>query len=301
MNNYEVLDIELELSTLCQAECPLCYRNYKSFDTHYPEDIVRPLNEIQKQIELYSDLEWVRLVGSISEPTLYPEFIQLVKFIKSKNINIEICTNGSTRNEKFWKDLALSLSKEDKVYFTICGSTQKLHEKYRKNTSLEKILKNARTFRKYNSIDYAQCIRFDYNDEDFNSKEFIDMVSEFTNIYWTETFLLKDKFYYKDVSDLDDLKPFQEKRKQYEMIEKIASKKFKEGNKRVWCKAYEEGRLQIDIKGNEYPCYLFLEASGGKEWDKDWSKIHSLQYECCKFCEESVVQLCDELNLDYII
>ena len=35
------------------------------------------------------------------------------------------------------------LDENDKVYFTICGSTQELHETYRKGTNLKNILKNA--------------------------------------------------------------------------------------------------------------------------------------------------------------
>ena len=305
MNKDDILDIELELTTICQAECLLCYRNYKSFDTHYPVDIVRPLDDIKNQILEYKNLKWIRLVGSISEPTLYPEFLELVRFIKNKNINIEICTNGSTKSELFWRNLSNILTKNDKVYFTICGSTQELHEKYRAGTNLQKILKNARYFRSKNKNDYAQCIRFSYNDDDFNSERFNDMVSEFSNIYWTETFLLKDKSNYKIIDDIDYLTPFQEKRSQYNTIEKIANKKWRESlkgkTKRTWCKAFHEGRIQIDIHGNEYPCYLFLEASGGKVWDGNWEDIFNLKYECCKFCEESVVKLCNELDLDYVI
>lgn len=305
MKNYKVFDIELELSTLCQAECPLCYRNYKSYEDHYPEDLVRPLDEVIDQLNSYPDLEWIRLVGSISEPIMYPYFLDLVYYIKNRNIKIEICTNGSLRNPQFWDKLRKLLTKDDRVYFTICGSTQELHEKYRKNTSLKRILENARVFRGPNKNDYAQCIRFDYNDEDFNSKKFKDMVSEFSNVYWTETFLQKDKSIYKEAKDIDKLIPFQEKINQYKTIEKIANLKWRESSKgipkKTWCKAYHENRLQLDILGNEYPCYLFLEASGGKIWDGNWDDIHSLKYECCKFCEESVVKLCDELDLDYII
>jgi len=305
MKNYKVKDIELELSTLCQAECPLCYRNYKSYDKHYPEELVRPLDEIIDQLNTYPDLEWIRLVGSISEPTMYPYFLDLVYFIKSRDIKIEICTNGSLRDKTFWSKLKNLLTKEDRVYFTICGSTQELHETYRKGTSLKKILRNAGIFRSENKNDYAQCIRFDYNDADFNSEEFKKMVSEFSNIYWTETFLLKDKDNYTITTDLDKLKPFQKKINQYQMIEKIANKKWKETLEgkpnKTWCKAYHENRLQLDIRGNEYPCYLFLEASKGEKWDGNWSDIYNLKYECCKFCEERVVDICDEMDLDYII
>ena len=39
----DIYDIELELTTYCNAECPLCYRNYKTFKDHYPKYIIRPL------------------------------------------------------------------------------------------------------------------------------------------------------------------------------------------------------------------------------------------------------------------
>ena len=39
------------------------------------------------------------LVGSMSEPTLYPHFLELIDYLKSRDIKIEICTNGDTRND----------------------------------------------------------------------------------------------------------------------------------------------------------------------------------------------------------
>ena len=300
MNKIE--DVELELTTLCNAECPLCYRNYNSYDEHYPKDLVRPLEEVIAQLESYNDLKWVRLVGSISEPTLYPYFLDLCSYIKARDINIEICTNGSTHKEEWCDKLGSVLNHNDSVYFTICGSTQELHNTYRTGTSLDKILRNSAAFREINPIDYAQMIRFDYNDNDFNSSQMAEMLKPFTNIYWTETFLLKDHSNYVNQNNLDKLKPYQGKIKEYELVEKIATLKFSKGlSKEATCKAFNENRLQIDINGDEYPCYLFLEASRGKKWDGDWEKILAMKYECCKFCEKSIVKICDDKDLDYII
>jgi hypothetical protein len=50
-----------------------------------------------------------------------------------------------------------------------------------------------------------------------------------------------------------------------------------------------------------YPCYLFLEASVGKPWDGDYDKILNMQYECCKYCDRAVINLCDKKDLRYII
>ena len=152
----KIEDVELELTTLCNAKCQLCYRNYTTFDQHYPVNKVRPLEEVIRQLDTFPDLVWVRLVGTISEPTLYKHFFDLVKYIKQRNIRIEICTNGDTHNPDWWRELALLMNADDRVYFTICGSTQELHEIYRKNTRLDRIIKNARAFRSENKNDYAE-------------------------------------------------------------------------------------------------------------------------------------------------
>lgn len=302
LNMPRVLDIELELTTLCNAQCQLCYRNYKDFPDHYPNTQVRHLGDILEQLETFPHLEWVRLVGTISEPTLYKPFFDLVKYIKARNVKIEICTNGDTHNPEWWAELATYMRDDDRVYFSICGSTQELHEIYRTNTKLANILANARAFRAVTPIDYAQCIRFAYNDTDFNSEQFKDMVSEFTNVYWTETFLLKDKTNYVDTSRLDNLQPNPSKIADYQQMDKFARAKFASPIKgKAYCMSWENKSQQVDIDGKVYPCYLFLEASKGEEWDGDYNKILNMEYDVCKYCDRAVVDLCNKKDLRYII
>ena len=298
----KVIDIELELTTLCNAQCQLCYRNYTTFAEHYPENKVRPIREVIAQLETFSDLEWVRLVGTISEPTLYKDFFELVQYIKSRNIKIEICTNGDTHKPDWWKELSTFMNSDDRVYFSICGSTQELHEVYRTNTKLKRILDNAQSFRSANKNDYAQCIRFDYHDADCDGVAFKNMVSEFSNVYWTETFLLKDKSNYVDTSRLNKLHPNSKKIADYEHMDKFARAKYSSPVKgKAYCMSWENKSQQVDIDGKIYPCYLFLEASKGKPWDGDYSKILNMQYDVCKYCDRAVVDLCNKKDLRYII
>lgn len=297
-----VRDLELELTTLCNAQCQLCYRNYTSFKDHYPTNKVRPLQEVIDQLETFPDLEWIRLVGTISEPTLYKEFHALVKYIKSRDINIEICTNGDTNTPQWWAELSTIMNSNDKVYFTVCGSTQELHEVYRKGTRLDRILKNAAAFRTENKNDYAQCIRFLYNDDNFNSGEFKEMVSQFSNVYWTETFLHKPSNNYVNVTDIEKLQPPAGKLDLYHQMDKFARAKYKSPVKgKAYCMSMVNNSQQIDIDGKIYPCYLFLEASGGKPWDGDYDKIENMQYEVCQYCDRAVVELCNKNDLSYII
>lgn len=297
-----VEDVELELTTLCNAKCQLCYRNYTSFNDHYPGTQIRPFDAIVSQLDTFPQLKWVRLVGTISEPTLYPHFLELVAYIKSKNINIEICTNGDTNTHEWWAELSGLLTSTDRVYFTICGSTQQLHEQYRRNTRLCRILSNATAFRSSKHNDYAQCIRFRYNSDDLDSPEFANVVSAFSHIYWTETFLLKSHDTYMDSKNIELLQPNTAKVNDYMQIDKFARAKFSNPIKgRAYCMSWENKSQQIDINGKVYPCYLFLEASGGEEWDGDYDRILNMDYDVCKYCDRAVVDLCNKKDLRYII
>ena len=179
----EILELEIEMTTLCNAQCPLCYRNYKSFSiSKYNIKYIRPLNELIKQLDNFKHLKYVMMVGSLSEPTLYPYIFELIKYLKSRKIKIELCTNGDTHNPEWWYKLGKLFDSNDSVYFTICGSTQELHEHYRVNTNLLNIINNAAYLRKAMPIDYAQCIRFNYNSDDFDTLQFKDIISKFTHI-----------------------------------------------------------------------------------------------------------------------
>lgn len=298
----KVIDLELELTTYCNAKCGLCYRNYTVFKEHYPEDKVRPLNDIIAQLETFPDLEWIRLVGTISEPTMYKDFFPLVKYMKDRGLKIEICTNGDTHKPEWWAELATLMNADDKVYFSICGSTQELHEVYRTGTSLERILRNARAFRSPNKNDYAQCIRFYYNSDDFDGPAFKEMVSEFSHVYWTETFLQKETSNYVDKTNLIKLRPHPKKIDDYNQMDKFARAKYASPIKgKAYCMSWENKSQQVDIDGKVYPCYLFLEASKGKPWDGDYQKILGMEYEVCKYCDRAVIELCNKKDLRYII
>ena len=292
-------DVELELTTLCNAKCPLCYRNSVYFDKHYPKTIIRPLNKIIEQLEQFKNIKYIRLVGSISEPTLYKDLFKLIEYLNARKILIEICTNGDTHNEDYWRELGRILKETDKVYFTICGSTQELHETYRSGTSLKNILRNAKALRESKHIDYCQCIRFNYNDNDLNSNTFLKMVSDFSHKYFTETFLFKDTNLYKNKIDIEKFKPAPKKIKKYIKCLKLTENVLKHSG--CECQAYLGRWCQIDIYGNIYPCYFFLEESQGKLWNGNWREIRNGKYHECRFCKTYIRKFINENDLSYII
>ena len=299
----EVTELEIEMSTLCNAKCPLCYRNYKSFPEEYKKPVIRKFEDLCNQLNEYTNLNYVMIVGSMSEPTLYPYFLDVVAYLKKRNIRIEICTNGSTHSTEFWKELGKLLSTEDAVYFTICGSTQEIHEKYRVGTILQNILDNAKALRTIIPIDYAQCIRFSYNSNDFETEEFKNIINEFSNVYMTETFYPKNIENYNTKFDISLFIPNKLKIEKYNKVKTIAECYYSRnaGKLKAQCQSYNHKRQQIDVFGNVYPCYLFLEYSNLKKWNGDYSEILSIEHDCCKYCEKSVYEYCVKNKLDYII
>jgi len=299
-----IIDIEFELSDVCNANCPLCARNYKNIKI---ENKFRPINEIIYQLDYLlkdNNIKWIRLVGALSEPTLYPDFFKLIKEIKYRCINIEICTNGDTHDTTWWYELSTLLTQNDKVYFTICGSTQEIHEVYRKNTKLENILNNIKSFQLGGlNIDYAQCIQFNYNQKDLNSERFLNKIDFISNLYMTETYLKMDpNNYNSDIVKTDILDPIPNK--DYKKLDSI-TKNFKKNKVKINCKAKEQNSIFISKDGEIYPCYLFYEQSllNNPNIDKNWDykKIERFEYPWCRFCEKSTRKILQKKDMEYII
>jgi len=294
--NEEVIDVELDLTGYCNASCPLCANNYVK-NEHLIKKHQRSVNEIVDQLKIYPKLKYIRLVGTVSEPTLYYDFFNLCRYFVDSNIIIEICTNGDTHNEEWWYNLGEILTEQDMVYFTICGSTQELHETYRKGTNLQNILNNARAFRRSGKKnDYFQHIMFDYNYDDLHSDEMNGIMSEFSNINLTKTYYTRDKDTYRDKSRIDMLKPYDNKK--YNEILKLAEYKYKtKKNVKIDCMSINDKLVHINQFGEVYPCYLYLEDVGGK-WDGNYKDILQLKYKCCSLCEHTILDLTKKNNCE---
>lgn len=64
------------------------------------------------------------------------------------------------------------MSDDDRVWFTLCGSSQEIHSRYRVGTNLELILDHAAALRNVKRVDGARALVFRYNEEDIQGDEF---------------------------------------------------------------------------------------------------------------------------------
>jgi len=286
MTKEDVLEIEQDLTSTCDLQCPLCTRNYSHFDL--PPKLIRPLEDIISQLDTFTNLERMYIAGQYSEPLLHPRFLEYLGYLKDRGIMVEIYSNASKLNLKLWEDIGNLLDENDQVHFTICGSTQELHETYRVGSNLQNILDNAEALRNVIAIDYCQFIEFEYNKND-------DVTSfPFTNYYAVKT--EGDRFLNeKRVEPLEGVKPTDTRDR---LIKQIFKNIPAEG--KIKCKSLEDKKVYINVQGQISPCYIHAEYYPKEDFNFDYTKIINFSYDKCGLCEEKTRCNIERFGLDFV-
>jgi MoaA/NifB/PqqE/SkfB family radical SAM enzyme len=155
----DIRHIELELSSHCNASCPLCPRNLFGypFNAGFPVRHLT-LTDIKTIIpeDLINQISFFTFEGNFGDPLMNPEALAIIKYLHKP---IHIATNGSLQTEEFWKELA---TYPVKVFFGIDGLAG-VHEIYRIGTKFERVIQNAKTFIDAGGQAVWKMILFDHN------------------------------------------------------------------------------------------------------------------------------------------
>jgi len=98
---YQVL---WDISRRCNYDCTYCWPGvHNNKETFLPyESIIETMQKIISEWALYDEVRWNFGGG---EPTMHPQFIDILKFLKEQNQWVLVTTNGA-RSTKFWKEAA---------------------------------------------------------------------------------------------------------------------------------------------------------------------------------------------------
>jgi MoaA/NifB/PqqE/SkfB family radical SAM enzyme len=161
----DVRHLHLELSSKCNARCPRCPRNYNGFPFNGGyEEANLCLAHFQEIIspEFLLQIEEILINGNYGDFVLNPDSVPIIEYILSSNpkIRLEVSTNGSARDTKFWATLgAMNIG----VWFCLDGLAD-THSMYRQDTDFDLIIKNAKTFINAGGRAIWKYIVFDYNE-----------------------------------------------------------------------------------------------------------------------------------------
>lgn len=131
--------ISLEPSNVCNLHCPECPVGVRT-------EKVRPINIdlglSKKLIDSLSETLTHVIFYFQGEPFMNAQFLELVKYARSKNILTSTSTNGQLINNERAKQIVESGL--DRLIISIDGTTQETYEKYRVGGSLEKALQTVK-------------------------------------------------------------------------------------------------------------------------------------------------------------
>lgn len=163
----KISQIELELTTKCNASCPQCVRNYFGSYTWPTLPIVdMDINWLKETIpkEVWQQLEHIKFCGTYGDPCMHKDLLDIVAWIKrNSGASITINTNGGIRSKVWWQDLAELLeSDRDKVFFGIDGleDTNHLH---RIGVTYDKVIENLIAFNRAGGHSIWSYLVFEHN------------------------------------------------------------------------------------------------------------------------------------------
>lgn len=161
----DLLEIQIENSSICNAACPQCIREYKEPTKDWLNETYLDV-EFFKNIpdEIYNKLKIFYFTGNIGDPCTAPNFLEVCRYVRAKNPDmfIKISTNGGMKTPDFWSELATILGPKAEVVFAIDGLEDSNHI-YRVNVRWDKLMKNVKAFIAAGGKPYWQYIAFKHN------------------------------------------------------------------------------------------------------------------------------------------
>lgn len=271
MISYDnVRTVEVELSSFCNASCPLCSRNYYGYNPKDPGFTVKhlTLEEFQKIFskDFLKKLNRILLQGNFGDFAMNPETPDIVDYIVSSAPNVSITgfTNGGVQSTSWWEKLT-----KMKIVFALDGATAEIHNLYRKDTNFEKVIENATAFRRAGGHAVWRMIKFDHNQHQVEQckKMAQDLGFEFSVIPNTKTsgpVFDQKKVFLHNIGNWKGSKDLDHLMSQEILLEDIDNSQ--SGPAKFNCVSLQTSGIYIDSTGSVFPCCFM--AHSPDTWGK---------------------------------
>lgn len=194
-NRNHRLKVTMDVSTYCNAGCPQCSRTDPNGlgKANWLPLVQWSLEQFKQAIkpEDFEYIEQISFVGSWGDCIMNKEIFEIVKYCVDHRCYVKIETNGSIRDEEWWWNFGVMGDKFLQVRFDVDGIDQEMHSKYRKFTSLQKVLNNMYIFSQTRAKAATQTVVFKHN------QDYLDEIEQLCLKYGSlwHTKVISDRFY----------------------------------------------------------------------------------------------------------
>jgi len=289
-----IVDMEIENSSLCNAACPACAREQTPGDYSW-------LTEKYLSIDFFDriptgvllGLNKLLFTGTIGDPCTAPNLVEVIKSIRQRapNLFISISTNGGMKSSGWWASLARALGPNSEVTFAIDG-LEDTNDIYRVNVRWNKIIANTSTFIAAGGQARWQYIVFKHNEHQVNQARqlandmgFKSFVMRPSHRFKVDEFLGIDGRFGRD--GIQILPPTNPQFVHKVMI--VKKEDYVRPGSDIWystsndtkinCYVKEAGSIYIDYQGRILPCcflsggvFVRRNAKYPDGWDSIWNQ-----------------------------
>jgi sulfatase maturation enzyme AslB (radical SAM superfamily) len=288
--------IHAELSTLCQAACPLCARNDYGFKTR--TDFPKCELTIEDWAKIFdnSNMNPNRFYfnGNFGDPIIAKDIVEITEYCFNRwpRIKIEISTNGGIRSEEWWSEFAIKFKKNNLIVDFCIDGLEDTNHIYRINVPYEKAIGNAKAFIAAGGRAYWRMIKFKHNEHQFEEAKHRSKEIGFNAFLVTDdgrnrgfTFINEIDGYWilPSENSTSDQSPQMIRPKVFEskppkikddgLIPKLESK-WLANDKNIDCFVKKEQSLYLAANGEVYPCcFIGFFPKEYKGWYTNFNEV----------------------------
>ena len=282
----EIKHIHLELSSLCNARCPLCPRNFYGYPYNVGHNEVNlSLSHLQTilPIKVVAQLDEILINGNYGDFVMNPESVEIITWLRAINpkTKIHISTNGGARDRNFWQQLA-QLDLE--ISFCIDG-LEDTHHIYRQDTTYQQVIKNAKTYIDAGGQAVWTMTEFDHNLHQFDEARQRSEELNFFSFNVRSTARNEGPVYNRQgqkvfkLNNIDNGLPEQLDDESIEKYQKqrVSTIYLSNTTKHISCEAKENKSIYISSEGTVIPCCYIGLTKTSPQFYSGIAELHQFQ------------------------